>query len=112
MTKTVENELEFDSNSNRLINTPASDRTTTEKTPKKDENRKNLRSKKSPVFDRPAPRSAPTDDDCLSWVEKHRPKSTKQIIGQQGDRSCMNKLLAWLKNWKSWHITKTKEKSD
>ena len=33
------------------------------------------------------------------WVDKYRPQTTKQIIGQQGDKSCVNKLLKWLNNW-------------
>ncbi|CAG2163081.1 unnamed protein product [Oppiella nova] len=33
------------------------------------------------------------------WVDKYTPESTKQVIGQQGDRSCVNKLLKWLSNW-------------
>lgn len=55
--------------------------------------------------------AAPTSDSYLPWVEKYKPTALKQIIGQQGDKSCMKKLLNWLQNWKSWHITKTKEKS-
>ena len=35
----------------------------------------------------------------LLWVDKHKPTSIKQIIGQQGDKSNANKLLKWLKNW-------------
>ena len=33
------------------------------------------------------------------WVDKYRPQSTKHIIGQQGDKSCVKKLLRWLKDW-------------
>jgi len=35
----------------------------------------------------------------LMWVDKYRPAATKHIIGQQGDKSCVKKLLHWLKNW-------------
>ncbi|CAK8697042.1 unnamed protein product [Clavelina lepadiformis] len=35
----------------------------------------------------------------LMWVDKYKPKTTKQIIGQQGASSNMNKLMKWLKNW-------------
>lgn len=35
----------------------------------------------------------------LMWVDKYRPKSTKHIIGQQGDKSCVKKLLKWLHDW-------------
>lgn len=32
-------------------------------------------------------------------VDKYKPTSTKQIVGLQGDRSSMNKLIKWLSNW-------------
>lgn len=35
----------------------------------------------------------------LLWVDKYKPVSLKAIIGQQGEQSCANKLLRWLKNW-------------
>ena len=33
------------------------------------------------------------------WVDKYRPSSTKAVIGLQGERSPMNKLRKWLRNW-------------
>jgi len=38
------------------------------------------------------------------WVEKYRPLSSKNVIGQQGDRSNMNKLKIWLRDWNSNHL--------
>ncbi|XP_020847263.1 replication factor C subunit 1 isoform X2 [Phascolarctos cinereus] len=35
----------------------------------------------------------------LLWVDKYKPTSLKTIIGQQGDQSCANKLLRWLRSW-------------
>lgn len=35
----------------------------------------------------------------LLWVDKYKPTSLKTVIGQQGDLSCANKLVRWLKNW-------------
>ncbi|KAM6132680.1 LOW QUALITY PROTEIN: replication factor C subunit 1 [Pterocles gutturalis] len=35
----------------------------------------------------------------LLWVDKYKPASLKAIIGQQGEQSCANKLLRWLRNW-------------
>ncbi|XP_074131839.1 replication factor C subunit 1 [Sminthopsis crassicaudata] len=35
----------------------------------------------------------------LLWVDKYKPTSIKTIIGQQGEQSCANKLLRWLRNW-------------
>uniref|UniRef100_A0A8C6W4A1 Replication factor C subunit 1 n=1 Tax=Nannospalax galili TaxID=1026970 RepID=A0A8C6W4A1_NANGA len=39
--------------------------------------------------------------ESLLWVDKYKPTSLKNIIGQQGDQSCANKLLRWLQNWHS-----------
>lgn len=32
-------------------------------------------------------------------VEKYRPKTMKQILGQQGDKSNAKKIHTWLMNW-------------
>lgn len=37
----------------------------------------------------------------LLWVDKYKPTSLKNIIGQQGEQSCANKLLRWLRTWHS-----------
>ena len=37
--------------------------------------------------------------EALLWVDKYRPTTMKQIIGQQGDKSNAKKLLHWLRNW-------------
>ncbi|TSO98529.1 Replication factor C subunit 1 [Bagarius yarrelli] len=51
-----------------------------------------------------------TDDDgsSLLWVDKYRPRSLKNLIGQQGEQSCANKLLRWLKNWHKNHSGNSK----
>ncbi|XP_050464112.1 replication factor C subunit 1 isoform X1 [Cataglyphis hispanica] len=36
-------------------------------------------------------------------VEKYRPKTMKQIIGQQGDKSCAHNLYVWLRDWNKNH---------
>ncbi|KAK7073039.1 replication factor C subunit 1 [Halocaridina rubra] len=38
--------------------------------------------------------------ELLMWVDKYKPASIKNIIGQQGDKSNVRKLLFWLQNWK------------
>ena len=38
-------------------------------------------------------------EPSLSWVEKYQPRAVKQIIGQQGDKSNMRKLMNWLRDW-------------
>ncbi|XP_046396184.1 replication factor C subunit 1 isoform X2 [Ischnura elegans] len=37
------------------------------------------------------------------WVDKYKPTSIKQVIGQQGEKSNVNKLLRWLSNWQKYH---------
>ncbi|XP_071073115.1 replication factor C subunit 1 isoform X8 [Dasypus novemcinctus] len=43
--------------------------------------------------------SSENQAESLLWVDKYKPSSLKTIIGQQGDQSCANKLLRWLRNW-------------
>ncbi|XP_071943755.1 replication factor C subunit 1-like [Antedon mediterranea] len=38
-------------------------------------------------------------EPSLMWVDKYKPKTVKQIIGQHGDRSHVKKLMSWLKQW-------------
>ncbi|MGH0186039.1 UNVERIFIED_CONTAM: hypothetical protein FKN15_020075 [Acipenser sinensis] len=45
----------------------------------------------------PAP--SESKGESLLWVDRYKPTSLKNIIGQQGDQSCANKLLRWLRNW-------------
>ncbi|XP_039293527.1 replication factor C subunit 1 isoform X2 [Nilaparvata lugens] len=37
------------------------------------------------------------------WVDKYRPASMKQLIGQQGDKSVAKKLTHWLSRWHANH---------
>ena len=37
------------------------------------------------------------------WVDKYKPANVKSIIGQQGDKSNMSKLILWLKSWDKSH---------
>lgn len=46
----------------------------------------------------------PTDNiESKLWVEKYKPLTLKQIIGQTGEKSNVNKLVNWLKSWYSNH---------
>lgn len=38
------------------------------------------------------------------FVDKYKPVNCKNIIGQQGDKSNMNKLKVWLNSWNSNHL--------
>lgn len=44
-----------------------------------------------------ASKKSPTP--AMMWVDKYKPQTTRQIIGQQGDKSNCAKLLLWLRNW-------------
>lgn len=50
------------------------------------------------------------DQENLAWTEKYKPTTIKQIIGQQGDRSNLKKLLKWLSDWDRHHGSKNKPK--
>lgn len=55
-------------------------------------------------------KSVQVPKDSIAWTEKYKPKDLKGIIGQQGEKSNMNKLLQWLKNWDKYHGGKNKTK--
>ena len=38
------------------------------------------------------------EEPSLLWVDKYQPWAVKQIIGQQGDKSNMRKLMNWLRD--------------
>lgn len=38
-------------------------------------------------------------DTSLLWVDKYKPKTLKQIIGQNGEKSNAKKLFNWISNW-------------
>lgn len=44
--------------------------------------------------------STSSRNTSLMWVDKYKPNNIKQIIGQQGASSNVQKLLNWLKKWK------------
>ncbi|KRZ07673.1 Replication factor C subunit 1 [Trichinella zimbabwensis] len=43
------------------------------------------------------------DGQAVMLVDKYKPKSIKQVIGQHGPKSCLNKLLNWLRHWNEYH---------
>ncbi|XP_020610634.1 replication factor C subunit 1-like [Orbicella faveolata] len=57
------------------------------------------RSVSSPATQTPTLSPASKGEPSLLWVDKYRPRSVKQIIGQQGDKSNMRKLMNWLRDW-------------
>ena len=50
------------------------------------------------------------DHGSALLVDKYKPKSTKEIIGQQGDKSNVKKLVKWIKNWNDVNVKKTGNK--
>ncbi|XP_045760697.1 replication factor C subunit 1 [Maniola jurtina] len=44
-------------------------------------------------------KSGLTDNLSLMWVDKYKPTSLKQIIGQHGEKSNVKKLSNWLTQW-------------
>lgn len=48
-------------------------------------------------------------EDNIAWVDKYKPTSVKQIVGQQGPASNSTKLLNWLTKWHTNHSGTTKK---
>ncbi|XP_053314342.1 replication factor C subunit 1 [Spea bombifrons] len=72
-------------------------------TPKSEPEAKNLSTKSQDL------QPSGSKSESLLWVDKYKPTSVKTIIGQQGDQSCANKLIKWLKNWHKNHMSDEKK---
>jgi len=67
-----------------------------------------------PETSKPSPTPLPATCDEVQvdlWVDKYKPANSKSIIGQQGDRSNMNKLKIWLQDWNKNHLNLNGKKS-
>ncbi|TMW53346.1 hypothetical protein DOY81_001550, partial [Sarcophaga bullata] len=53
-------------------------------------------------------RTSSVRDDMMAWVDKYKPESVKDIIGQQGPASNVAKLTNWLSKWYVNHDGKKK----
>ncbi|CAH3195468.1 unnamed protein product, partial [Porites evermanni] len=53
----------------------------------------------SPATQTPSGSPSLNGEPSLMWVDKYRPRTVKQIIGQQGEKSNMRKLMNWLRDW-------------
>ncbi|KAL1123083.1 hypothetical protein AAG570_002171 [Ranatra chinensis] len=61
-------------------------------------------SSKTDVSVKSPPAKAPENVELFKlWVDKYKPTSLKQIIGQQGEKSNVNKLVRWLRDWYKNH---------
>ncbi|XP_048402000.1 replication factor C subunit 1 isoform X3 [Stegostoma tigrinum] len=67
--------------------------------------KRNISFEADPLDSEPAVKCEPQmqtlvkEEQSLLWVDKYRPAALKNIIGQQGEQSCANKLVRWLKRW-------------
>ncbi|CAG7677717.1 unnamed protein product [Allacma fusca] len=52
---------------------------------------------------KPPTAPAPAGQPPQMWVDKYKPATLKNIVGQTGDRSNAKKLLMWLQNWFQFH---------
>ena len=50
------------------------------------------------------------EDEVDLWVDKYKPTNCKSIIGQQGDKSNMNKLQIWIHDWNKNNTNKSASK--
>ncbi|KAM8704543.1 hypothetical protein ACLKA7_009056 [Drosophila subpalustris] len=65
--------------------------------------------KKEPVVPLPRPEANNNVDDTnVAWVDKYKPNSIKDIVGQAGPASNVNKLMNWLSKWYVSHDGKKK----
>ncbi|NP_001186496.1 replication factor C subunit 1 [Xenopus tropicalis] len=65
--------------------------------------------KKEPEELEPTTTDGDLQCESLLWVDKYKPTSIKQIIGQQGEQSCANKLMKWLNRWHQNHSSDEKK---
>ncbi|XP_026555632.1 replication factor C subunit 1 [Pseudonaja textilis] len=64
-----------------------------------EEEEERKKKKQVPKAEKSSAHETDQNREVLLWVDKYKPTSLKTIIGQQGEQSCANKLLRWLKNW-------------
>ncbi|CAF4642974.1 unnamed protein product [Rotaria sp. Silwood1] len=53
--------------------------------------------------DTPTTPKLSVDESTLMWADKYKPRTIKNLIGQQGDKSCVQKLIVWLRDWYKHH---------
>lgn len=98
---------------NRKKNEKAESPKATPKSPDKKKSAAQLSSQAAPKIvtqsEPPAaPASIPQNLDHFSFVDKYKPTSIKQIIGQQGPSGNATKLMNWLLKWHNNHDGKKK----
>uniref|UniRef100_A0A7I4YSS2 Replication factor C subunit 1 n=1 Tax=Haemonchus contortus TaxID=6289 RepID=A0A7I4YSS2_HAECO len=64
------------------------------KVPLKDHDKKSTAKGSAPVQAKPV-----KGEVFVPWVDKYKPRNLSQLVGQHGEKSPMNKLLGWLKDW-------------
>jgi len=53
--------------------------------------------------DSPSTPKLSADESTLMWADKYKPRTIKNLIGQQGEKSCVQKLTVWLRDWYKHH---------
>ncbi|CAF2618224.1 unnamed protein product [Rotaria sp. Silwood2] len=95
-----------------MIRTRPGDESTSKKqlsTPSKSSSMQLKRKSSSTVskpIDDPGPTITPITsaaESNLLWVDKYKPQTIKNLIGQQGEKSCVQKLIVWLRDWYKHH---------
>ncbi|UJR25499.1 hypothetical protein I4U23_006845 [Adineta vaga] len=57
----------------------------------------------TPTNDSPTTPNLSVDESTLMWADKYKPRTIKNLIGQQGEKSCVQKLTVWLRDWYTHH---------
>ncbi|KAL3986062.1 Replication factor RFC1 C terminal domain family protein [Acanthocheilonema viteae] len=65
---------------------------------------RNLKEETSKLVELAEIKSPAGEEAYLPWVDKYKPTGLKHLVGQNGEKSPMNKLLDWLRNWAKNHL--------
>lgn len=67
----------------------------------KDESNQSVLLTDRPMIPSPSLTKTTTTEPAIQelWVEKYRPRTRKELVGQNGAASPANRLYAWLSNW-------------
>ncbi|CAF0918657.1 unnamed protein product [Adineta ricciae] len=57
----------------------------------------------TPTTDSPTTPKLAVDESTLMWADKYKPRTIKNLIGQQSEKSCVQKLTVWLRDWYKHH---------
>ncbi|KAB0797589.1 hypothetical protein PPYR_08582 [Photinus pyralis] len=115
---TTKEDTESSNTSQKLVNgkhnaTPSRNKSKDVEPMPKPEKKSETTKKPNIIVIKPEPKPAQIHEipnDSVPWTEKYKPRSIKSIIGQQTEKSNMNRLIHWLQNWYKNHGSKNKPK--